>query len=261
MNQAIAGNVAVERVAELAPRRVGFIIPSSNRRFEPEASAYLPAALVPHVARVRMTGPSQAAPDVLRPRILDAARCLADARCELIFLHCTALSTELGPKGERELIDAMGEAAGVAAAATGFAIRAAFSALGAKNIAVITPYDEKTTAEEVRYLAACGFRMTDVGFYDLPGTDAFCGTPPAFWLDAVVDLGRRSSGNDAILLSCANIRCLELLKLIELAAGCPVVTSNQAVLWFAARALKAEQALSQFGSLSPLGLSQTEYTN
>ena len=243
-------NAAAERVIAEAPRRVGFIIPSSNRRFEPEAAAFLPTGVVPHVARARMTGASKAAPDVVLHRILDAARCLADARCDLVFLHCTAHSTELGPQGERELLRAMREATGIEAAATGLSIRAAFTALGASSVAVVTPYDQAVTDEEVRYLEACAFGVVHVRAYDLAGSDAFCSTPPRFWLEAMNANREQFANADAVLLSCANIRCLEALDSIEAAAGRPVVTSNQAALWFAARAAATEQALPQFGSLS-----------
>lgn len=243
-------NAAAERVTSEAPRRVGFIIPSSNRRFEPEAAAFLPSGMVPHVARARMTGASRAAPDVVLQRILDAARCLADARCELVFLHCTAHSTELGPEGERELLRAMREATGTEAAATGVAIRAALTALGARSVAVVTPYDGETTEEEVRYLEACNFGVVHARSYELAGSDAYCSTPPEFWRESMIANREHFADADAVLLSCANIRCLEALESIETAAGRPVVTSNQAALWFAARAAAMHGALPQFGSLA-----------
>ena len=245
---------ATERAVADSPRRVGFIIPSSNRRFEPEAAAFLPADVVPHIARARMTGASKAAPEVVLERILDAARCLADARCELVFLHCTAHSTELGPKGELELLDAIREATGRKAAATGLAIRAALTALQAKTVAVVTPYDTETTEAEVRYLEACEIAVAHVHAFDLAGSDAFCSTPATFWRDALAADREHFLKADAVLLSCANIRCLESLDTIEAAAGRPVVTSNQAALWFAAKAAATSYALSQLGCLSQVPL-------
>ena len=249
-NTFLRSDPAAERAAAESPRRVGFIIPSSNRRFEPEAAAFLPSDLVPHVARARMTGAAKAAPAVVLERILDAARCLADARCELVFLHCTAHSTELGPKGELELLQALREATASKSAATGLALRAALTALQAKTVALVTPYDTGTTQAEVRYLQACGIRVGHVHAFDLAGSDAYCSTPAAFWREALAADREHFLEADAVLLSCANIRCLESLDSIEAAAGRPIVTSNQAALWFAARTLAAEQALPQFGSLS-----------
>jgi maleate cis-trans isomerase len=254
-----AQNVAVDRAGAFSPRRVGFIIPSSNRRFEPEAAAYLPAGIVPHIARARMTGAQKAVPEIMEQRILDAARSLADARCELVFLHCTAHSTELGPDGERRLIETMREATGVAGAATGLAIRAALDALRARRIAVVTPYDVATTNEEVHYLEACGFEVVYVRAYDLAGSDAFCATPPEFWRKAMIADREGCANADAVLVSCANIRCLESLEEIEAAAMRPVVTSNQAALWFSARTVAEELALSDLGRLSKLQLASSAH--
>lgn len=245
-------NVAAERAGAASPRRAGFIIPSSNRRFEPEAAAFLPAGIVPHIARARMTGAQKAAPDVMDQRILDAARALADARCDLVFLHCTAHSTELGPQGETQLIERMREAAGVAGAATGLAIRVALDALQARRIAVITPYDAATTNEEVRYLEACGFEAVHVSAHDLGGSDAFCATPAEFWRYTLMAERDACAAADAVLLSCANIRCLEALDEIEAVARRPVVTSNQAALWFAARTVAPQLAPAGLGCLSDL---------
>jgi len=247
-------NIAIDRAGMSSPRRVGFIIPSSNRRFEPEAAAFLPAGIVPHIARARMTGPQKAAPKTIQERILDAARCLADARCELVFLHCTAHSTELGPDGERQLMQAIREATGTPGAATGLAIRAALCALRARKVAVVTPYDRETTNEEVRYLEACGLDVVHVRAYDLAGSDAYCSTPPEFWRNAMIANQEGYANADAVLLSCANIRCLESLEGIESAATRPVVTSNQAVLWFSANTVAREFALSGLGCLSGLQL-------
>ena len=246
--------LAAERVEAESTRRIGFIIPSSNRRFEPEAAAFLPADVVPHIARARMTGKSKATPEVILERILDAARSLADARCELIFLHCTAHSTELGPKGELEMLKLIREATGSNSAATGLAIRAAFTALQAHTVAVVTPYDSQTTEAEVRYFEASGIHIAHVRAFDLAGSDAFCSTPATFWRDALAADRRHLLKTDAVLLSCANIRCLESLDAIEAAAGRPVVTSNQAVLWFGARVASVRCALPQLGCMSLLPL-------
>ena len=141
-------------------------------------------------------------------------------------------------------------ATGVRPVATGLAIHAAFTALGVRNIAIVTPYDSATTDDEVRYFEACDFTVVYARAYDLAGTDAFCSKPPKFWREAMADNSRHFAGSDAVLLSCANIRCLETLDSIEAAAGRPLITSNQAGLWYAARAVGVAEALPQFGCLS-----------
>src|SRR5580704_9405274 len=122
-------------------KRIGLIIPSSNRMVEAEMLRALPAGTSGHVARLRMTGPFEVPIDRLVPAVTAAAATLADARCDAIAFHCTANSTSEGSSGEARLLDAMraGSPAG-AVTSTATAIRAALEALGARKIALVTPY-------------------------------------------------------------------------------------------------------------------------
>ena len=72
--------------------RYGLIVPSSNRMAEPHASRFTPAAAVPHVTRLRMTGAHFMPLDELLPKVAEAAVLLADARCDPVVFHCTANS-------------------------------------------------------------------------------------------------------------------------------------------------------------------------
>jgi maleate isomerase len=253
---ALREDTAIERARCDQVRRVGFVIPSSNRRFEPEAHAFLPASIVPHIARARMTGPFHGTAAELMPRIIEAAESLSDARCELIFIHCTAFSMELGPEGELATIAALQTATSIATATTGVAVLAAMRALQSTKVAVATPYDQFMTDAEVAYMTASGLSITTSEAFALKGSDAFCSTSCHFWCDALEGLRPRFSDSDSIFLSCANIRCLEDMDAIERAAARPVVTSNQAALWYAARTLGASEPLAGMGCLSTLSLGE-----
>src|SRR4051812_13974485 len=69
--------------------RIGFIIPSSNRMVEPQMHRYMPAGVVPHVTRIRMTNRHKAPLDQLVPRIVAAAELLVDSKCDVTVLQCT----------------------------------------------------------------------------------------------------------------------------------------------------------------------------
>ena len=62
--------------------RFGLIIPSSNRMAELHAWRYTPPNVIPHVARVRMTGPYFMELKHLLPEVERAAATLADAKCD-----------------------------------------------------------------------------------------------------------------------------------------------------------------------------------
>jgi maleate isomerase len=219
-------------------KRIGLIIPSSNRMVEAEMLRALPAGVSGHVARLRMTGPYAVPLERLGPEVTTAAGTLADARCDAIAFHCTANSTAEGAAGEALLLDALRAGApGAAVTSTATAIRAALEALAARRIALVTPYSPSATAHEAEFFRTAGYDVVTMVARDLAGSDAYCAAEPATWEAALQE--SRGTGIDAYVLSCANISCFTIVDRAEAALGKPVVTSNQAVLWDTLRAAAA----------------------
>ncbi len=137
-------------------KRIGLIIPSSNQLSEPEFHRYLPNGVIAHFTRLRMTGAhKRQLPDLL-PRIVDAAMALADAKCEVIAFHCTAIALDAGPAGELKIVSAISKATDTPATATAVAIISALRALPTKRVGLVTPYDEANADSEQRYFEARG---------------------------------------------------------------------------------------------------------
>lgn len=209
--------------------RAGLIIPSSNRMVETEMLGYYPKSVTPHVTRMRMTGSNRLALDDLLPKVTEAAATLDDAKCDVITFHCTANSMEHGLKGEERITGALTHATKAMVSTTASAINRAFSALGAKRIVVITPYGTHHTEAETTFLEAAGLTVVKAIGHNLPGSDAYCSTPPSFWREKTIEAADPTA--DAYLLSCANISVFSVIKDLETELSKPVVTSNQAVVW------------------------------
>jgi maleate isomerase len=213
--------------------RVGLIIPSSNRMVEEEMVRAFPRGVTAHVMRQRMTGVHHMALEQLLTRIEEATATLLDARCGVVAFHCTATAMEEGSGGEARILAAM--AGAPQAITTAGAIDRALRHLEARRIVLVTPYDAATTAGEAAFLAAAGYVVLSAAGYDLGGSDQFCAAPPQFWRDRVMEVARPNA--DAYLVSCANISIFPVIDELEARLGCPVVTSNQAVMWDALRHL------------------------
>lgn len=231
-------------------KRIGFIIPSSNRMVEQELAPAAGAGVAVHVARLRMTGPHARTIEQLVPAVADAARTLDDARCDAIVFHCTANSTSEGAGGERRLLDALRSATGAAVTTTATAIRDALEALRARRIVLVTPYDRAVTEHEAAFFEAAGVNVAGMLARSLAGSDAYCAEPPAAWAEALRSVARPDA--DAYVLSCANISSFPIIAQAEEALARPVVTSNQAVLWAALRAAGAPRP-PQLGVLMRAG--------
>jgi maleate isomerase len=218
-------------------KRIGLIIPSSNRMVEQEMVRVLPDGATAHVARLRMTGPFERPIDELVPAVAGAAATLDDARCDAIAFHCTANSTSEGAGGEERLLAAMRGVTGRAVTTTATAIREALDILGVRRIALVTPYTRDVTEHEAQFFSDAGYAVAAYTALDLGGSDAFCGAPPATWEAALI--GAERDDVDAYVLSCANIACFAVIERIERALQRPLVTSNQSVLWATLRAAAA----------------------
>jgi maleate isomerase len=218
-------------------KRIGLIIPSSNRMVEGEMVRHLPPGFVAHIARLRMTGAHRVAIDELIPRVAEAAATLIDARCDIVAFHCTANSTAEGLEGEAKLLAALRQAGSARATTTASAIRHALDTLRARRIVLLTPYSAQTTDEEAEFLHRAGYDVIYARGFALKGSDEYCATPSQFWRDRAIDAARSQA--DAYLLSCANISVLPVIEEIEQTLDRPVVTSNQAVIFDALSLLGA----------------------
>ena len=211
------------------PRRIGLIIPSSNRMVEQEMVGHFPKDAVVHINRLRMTGPNRRSLSDLLPDVERACAALVDAKCEAVAFHCTANSMAEGSGGEAALIHALRRAGAPQAATTSTAVTSALRALGARSIALLTPYSQKATDEESHFFDEIGVRVAHAKGYDLGGSDAYCSTPPSFWAQRGAELA--AAPFDALFLSCANIQCLGVIEGVESRISRPVITSNQVVIW------------------------------
>ena len=228
--------------------RIGLIIPSSNRNVERELVPICPASVSPHIARVRLRGLPQAE---LLPAISEAARSLGDAFCDPIVFNCTASSMETTPEANGEIIRTIESAASCSAMTTGSALLDAVATLAvtgrALRIGLLTPYSAAVTARQEAFLTACGIEVVSSRALDLNRFPDYAYLPSVFWHQELHMFER--DGCDAILLSCANIRVLDIVERAEGELGIPLLTSNQAVLWSSLRRAGFNAPIEGIGAL------------
>jgi maleate cis-trans isomerase len=236
-------NVSSTAAALLPPKaRLGLIIPSVNTFSEPQFNHYAPDGIGVHVARARVAGEWKRPLPEMKEEIAGAARLLSDAEPDVIVFHCTDTSMTQGPQGEGKILDIVKDATGIDAMATSRLVLEALQALGMKSVVLLTPY--KSNKAVVDYLTAAGIKVVhDVALGLVPME--FGKVTPADWTKLAKDNNRDEA--DGIFLSCTNTTQIEAIADIERALGKPVVNSNQAVLWGAARRLR-----DKLGALKPM---------
>jgi len=227
--------------------RIGMIIPASNRLVEPQLNRHAPDGVVVHLTRLRMTGQYHKPIADLLPDIADAAGTLSDARCDPIVFQCTGTAMQEGVEAERGIVRKIESATGCRASTTASATMAAFEALGARRIVVVSPYPRETHEHELAFLTEAGIEIVGERSLGLSGSDAYCSAPPALWLDTVAAV--QDDRADAYFVSCANIHSIDVIDEMEAEMDRPVVTSNQVALWHGLRLAGIQDSIAGLGKL------------
>jgi maleate isomerase len=218
--------MAVDEVARL---RIGLLIPSSNRMTEDQFHRLAPPGVYVHVQRARITGPWHRPLPEMEPALREAAAVLGDARPDVVVFHCTLTSMESGAAGEARIREVVGAEVGCPVITTASAVLDALAAVGARRLAVYTPYTDEANVDERLFLEAAGYGVAAIHGMGLTRSDDYLRVTGAEWRRYVLE--RHDASADACFLSCTNTQAIDVAAQLEADLGRPVVTSNQAVLW------------------------------
>jgi maleate isomerase len=221
----------------MTDHHIGLIVPSSNLTMETELPRMLGAreAALPgdrfvfHSSRMRM---KHVTPEELRGMNAQTERAaleLADARPDVVATACLVAIMAQGPGhhcvAEAEISSALrAENAEVPVVSSAGALLSGIEALGAKRVAIITPYMKELTARVVDYIEDTGIEVVDALSLEVPDNLAVARLDPAdlreHWRR--LDLSRA----DALVLSaCVQMPSLASIQPVEDEAGLPVLSA------------------------------------
>lgn len=224
--------------------RFGVIVPMSNTNLEPDMELLRPWGCSVHSVRAGGYDLNEV-PDSQQMRnyaansldgVLDL---LCAARPDVILYGCTSATLSMGPDYDRDFCARIEAQAGVPAVTAAGALVEALDDLEARTIGFCSPYTEELNREAAAFLGATGRQVIrsvyvgeDLGNYGQSGLE------PA----QVLALGRRADHPqaDAIVMSCTDMRAVEIIEDLEAEVGRPVVTSNQAMMHVALKRLGIE---------------------
>jgi maleate cis-trans isomerase len=227
--------------------RIGLLVPSSNTTVEPEFYRALPREVTLHTARLYLT---TIAPESILKMVADMeaqARLLASADVDVIVLGATAPSFLKGLGYDRELIDKIQAVTGRRATTTSTALIESLRHLGAQRVVLGSAYDARVNAIARSFLESSGFEVLAVQGLSLLDNLVVGRLGPETAYDLALEVDRAQA--DAIVLACTNWRTMEVLERIERKAGKPVVSTTQASIWAALRAIGYEGQVEGYGRL------------
>ena len=225
-------------------KRIGVILPCSNNVLEPDFYQLAPKNVTIHAARMWFSAGTPSALERMNEEAGNCARYLAKACVDVMVYGCTAGSFFGGPGHDQRLLQYISEVSGVPAVATATAVVKALKVVGLKRISVASPYTDELNQKLKVFLRRNDFEVLNVVGQQLKAAGA---QSP----ETIYEFSKKAfhPEADGMFLSCTAWRALEIVDRLERDLGKPVLTSNQATIWAALRALGITEPIKGHGRL------------
>jgi arylmalonate decarboxylase len=183
------------------------------------------------------------------PRIPAAAEKLAAAGAEAIELTGTSLTFYKGEAFNQKLREAVTAASGLPATTMSNGVIDGLKAVGAKQVAVATAYNDEVNDRLRAFLIEHGLTplvVTGLGIEAIADVDKVTQND---LIEFAARVHASAPAADSLLLSCGGFRTLEIIAPIEGRTDVPVISSMPHGLWAGARLVGMSGAAPGYGSL------------
>ena len=238
---------------ELGSRgRIGLIVPSVNTVVEPEMNRMKPEGVTVHAARVLIPGDISTLPAFIQMceagcrNAEKAVRELATAKVDVYAFAFTAGSFFRGAGWDEEIARQIEKAGQAPCIVTSTAAVDALKALGAKKIALVSPY---AIANDLlkKFMEGKGIEVKRMEGLKLSSAQEEGRQTSASFKRLVQQVD--APGLEAIFVACTNFGTVSSLDQLETSLGKPIVSANQATFWAALRRLGIEDKIMGWGRL------------
>lgn len=226
----------------LAPRAViGVMTPAMNTVVQPELELLRPAGVTNQMQRFRLGG------DDVSDDLKDEAEKLLDCVPKAIAI---GLTTDAGPGGPTKLANKcqrLENELSVPVFNASSADYAALQVLGAKRIAVVTPFNAEVDQVVKANTEAAGFEVVAIKGTEAPSLPAICETSLDDIRVAFAEVAK--SDCDAILQVGTALPVVAILQELEDTHGKTIVACNAAVYWQCLRGIGITDPIPGYGRL------------
>ena len=232
--------------------RIGLVVLATDYTIEHEMRMLvnLPGVDIYHA---RIANSPNISPDSLRamePLITATAELILPGdTLDVLAYACTSASIVLGTSTVAKNLNAAKPEAKTTNPA--FAAFEAFAALGAKRIAVLTPYSKNVNAMVQNSLEDVGFDVPVFGSFNEPH-DPTVAAIDSQSLKTGIACITEGQDVDAIFISCTSVRIVADVAAIETELDIPVTSSNHALAWHCLRLAGIDDKQPELGRLFSL---------
>lgn len=215
---------------------VGLMVPSNNTTMEPEMLAWLPKGSTCNTLKIPR-GKGMLTPETLPDYIANALK-LAEAfdspKVDVVAYGCTAAGFISGPAGDAKLQSDLKRITHKSVVTTANSMVEALKAIGAKNIALVTPYLDAVNTQLKAFLADSGINVKSFNSFYAQNVDEL----GSIQSHQVAKLARETMRDDceAMFIGCSQLPTAAILGDLQKEFGRPALSSIQVT---ARRAMEA----------------------
>lgn len=235
-------------------RTYGVLVPSTNTSVQPEFDAMRPHGVTNHISRIRIPNiPLASDEDFSRLIALivaaqdEAVESVMSCEPDHLVLGISAETFWDGLAASRDLRRRLEETTGLPVSMGADACHAALERLGARRIAVLTPYFPIGDRNVARFFEESGYAVARVHGLSCPSPVAIARVTETALMDAL----RAIDGDDvdAIVQVGTNLAMARLAPEAERWLGKPVLAINAAIYWHALRTAGIPDRVPGWGAL------------
>lgn len=227
--------------------KIGFVLLATEQTIQDDVMRLRPPGVGIHFTRAFI--PDRIANDTLGDQLgllADAsATLLPDGSLDVVCYACTSGSIVMGEDRVHAELKRGNPNAKPTSLIAG--VIKGLRALGAKSIAVATPYLDEINRLEARYLEEAGFNVVNIEGLNVEKDSDMVRITPEYLSEFAQTVDRASA--DCFFFSCGAMRSLGIVAELESKLGKPVVVSNQAMIWDTWRMAGVTDRIEGYGQL------------
>jgi len=228
--------------------RIGAVIPANNSVIEPEWWSVLPPDVAVYATRILAQGDLTPEAVHAMERHVDRAVDELAATGVDVIAYCDMVTTFIMEPGWNEkAVEAIAARTGVQAISAWTALRDALDHLGIRRFALGSPYPRKIHALAAPFFTARGYDVVGDATLDIVAMRDVPKLSGEELAAFVHGLDRRDA--QAVVLLATDLPSFREIECLEQSLGCPVLTSNQTLLWRALRAANVQTSIKHLGYL------------
>jgi maleate cis-trans isomerase len=217
--------------------RVGLMVPANNTTMERELVAWLPAGSSCLTLRIPRGKGTLTLADI--PAYVAQAMALAKdfegEPIDIVVYGCTAAGILAGPRRDAEIAAALAKKTGSPVVTTAGSMVDALHHAGAREVALVTPYQDVVNGQLKAFLAAADVNVRKLSSFGAASTDELASITAA----QVAELARDTMDDecDALFIACSQLPTYSILGALAMEFRRPVLSSIQATAWRARQEL------------------------